>query len=48
VLDHLRDKVAADVCRAGGDAMITEVNGVGQYVRATVVKYASQPDGPKP
>jgi hypothetical protein len=43
----LREKVAPDVCRAGGDAVIAEVNGLGQYLRATVIKYAPQPDAPK-
>ena len=41
----LREKIAADVCRSGGDAVVTEVNGLGQYVRATVVRYSPQPDG---
>ncbi|MBJ6761266.1 hypothetical protein JGU66_10865 [Myxococcaceae bacterium JPH2] len=33
------------VCAAGGDGVITEVNGFGQYIRGTVIHYrtAAQP-----
>jgi hypothetical protein len=34
--------VAAAVCRAGGDAVLAEVNGLGQYVRGTVIRYRPQ------
>lgn len=46
-----RDSVAADVCRVGGDAVLTEVNGLGDYVRGTVIKYrdeAAAPPSPAP
>ena len=36
---ELKEKVRPEVCRAGGDAVISEINGVCQYVRATVVRY---------
>jgi hypothetical protein len=36
---ELKDKAAQTVCRAGGDALLTDVNGLGQYVRATVIRY---------
>jgi hypothetical protein len=42
-----KDMVANAVCRAGGDAVITEVNGMGIYVRGTVLKYTGQ-SGPPP
>ena len=34
-----RQQVDADVCRAGGDAVLAEINGTGQYVRGTVIRY---------
>ena len=34
--------VRPDVCRAGGDAVIAEVNGLGHYVRGIVIKYRKQ------
>jgi hypothetical protein len=34
--------VRPDVCRAGGDAVLAEINGLGRYVRGTVVKYRPQ------
>ena len=34
--------VSPEVCRAGGDAVLTEVNGFGDYVRGTVIKYKDQ------
>jgi hypothetical protein len=37
---ELREKIGPEVCRAGGEAVFTEVNGLGQYVRATVVRYS--------
>jgi len=36
---ELKDKAAQTVCRAGGDAVLADVNGLGQYVRATVIRY---------
>ncbi len=38
----LRDKAAQTVCRAGGDAILADVNGLGQYVRATVIRYKAE------
>jgi len=35
--------IRADVCRAGGDLVVTEVNGHGLYVRGTVLKQRSSP-----
>src|SRR3989442_11173120 len=35
----LKDKTARTVCGAGGDAVLAEVNGLGQYIRATVIRY---------
>jgi hypothetical protein len=37
----LKDKVARTVCGAGGDAVLADVNGMGQYVRAVVIRYKS-------
>jgi hypothetical protein len=41
VVDPVQFKtaVAADVCRVGGDVVVTEVNGYGQYVRGTVLRH---------
>lgn len=44
----LREKIGPEVCRAGGEAVVTEVNGLGQYVRATVVRYSPPADASKP
>ena len=39
--------VDAQVCRVGGDAVLTEVNGRGVYVRGTIVRYLDRaPDAP--
>jgi hypothetical protein len=38
----LKDKAAQTVCRAGGDALLADVNGLGEYVRATVIRYTPQ------
>jgi hypothetical protein len=40
---ELRERVASEVCRAGGDAVLGQVNGVGQYIRATVLRYRPEP-----
>jgi len=34
--------VRRDVCRAGGDAVLAEVNGRGKYIRGTVIKYRTK------
>src|SRR5215510_403628 len=44
---ELREKIGPEVCQAGGEAVITEVNGLGQYIRATVVRYSPPADGSK-
>jgi len=31
--------VGPSVCKAGGDAVLAEVNGLGEYVRGTVIRY---------
>jgi hypothetical protein len=35
---HFKELVRADVCRVGGDAVVTEVNADGAYVRAMVLR----------
>jgi hypothetical protein len=40
---RLRQAVAFDVSRVGGDAVLGQVNGVGQYIRATVLRYRPEP-----
>ena len=44
---QLREKIGAQVCGAGGEAVLTEVNGLGQYVRATVVRYVPEASASK-
>jgi hypothetical protein len=34
-----REKIAPMVCGAGGDAVLADVNGAGNYVRGTVILY---------
>lgn len=36
--NDFKDSVHDDVCRVGGDVVITEVNGFGCYVRGTVLR----------
>jgi hypothetical protein len=36
---EFKEAVGDQVCRVGGDAVLTEVNGFGHYVRGTVIKY---------
>ena len=43
----LREKIGPQVCGAGGQAVVTEVNGLGQYIRATVLRYAPQVEASK-
>ena len=40
--------VGEGVCLAGGDAVVTEVNGFGQYIRGTIIEYRDQPSRPAP
>ncbi len=35
-------KSAVTVCRSGGDAVVAEVDNLGQYIRGTVIRYQSQ------
>lgn len=44
---ELREKIGPQVCAAGGEAVLTEVNGLGQYVRATVVRYVPEASASK-
>jgi hypothetical protein len=32
------------VCKAGGDAVVAEVNGLGMYIRGTVIRFTSAAD----
>jgi hypothetical protein len=34
-----REAIRADVCRAGGDAVVAEVSSQGYYVSGTVIRY---------
>jgi hypothetical protein len=36
--DDFKLRVRPDVCRVGGDVVITEINGYGAYVRGTVLR----------
>lgn len=36
---ELTEKIRPDVCKAGGDFVVGDVNGYGVYVRATLFKY---------
>ncbi len=38
--DEFKRAVQAEVCRLGGDIVVTELNGRGQYVRGTVLRTA--------
>ncbi|MCI0668912.1 MAG: hypothetical protein L0Y64_00470 [Myxococcaceae bacterium] len=38
-VDGFRASTQAQVCAAGGDAVLVEVNGLGHYVRGTVIRY---------
>jgi hypothetical protein len=44
---ELRQRIASEVCRVGGDAVLGQVNGVGQYIRATVLRYRPEPRAAK-
>jgi hypothetical protein len=37
-LSDFKKEIAADVCRAGGDAAVAHANDAGIYVRATILK----------
>lgn len=39
--EDFREKVTEQVCAAGGDAVITQINGYGCYIRGVVVRFAS-------
>ena len=36
--DELKIHIREQVCKTGGDAVVGDVNGVGQYVRVTILK----------
>jgi hypothetical protein len=36
--EEFKRAVQADVCRVGGDIVVTEVNGWGGYVRGTILR----------
>jgi hypothetical protein len=44
---ELRERLASEVCRVGGDAVLGQVNGVGQYIRATVLRYRPEASAAK-
>jgi hypothetical protein len=44
---ELRERLASEVCRVGGDAVLAQVNGLGQYIRATVLRYRPEPRAAK-
>jgi hypothetical protein len=41
-VEAFREKVQEEVCRAGGDLVVPQINGYGVYVRAIVFKKASE------
>ena len=43
-LDELKTAITPDVCKAGGDAAIALANGLGEYIKVTIVKRV--PDAP--
>ena len=36
---EFKERIRKDVCELGGDAVFAEVNGYGQYVRGTVLRW---------
>jgi len=38
-VEKFTEMIQASVCRAGGDAVIAQVNGVGAYVHGAVIQY---------
>ena len=40
--------IRAQVCQAGGEHVVGDVNGAGQYIRGTVFRRASPADAPRP
>jgi hypothetical protein len=41
--DEFKRAVREDVCRVGGDVVVTEINGLGLYVRGTVLRQQPSP-----
>jgi len=37
--NEFKSKAAQYVCHSGGDAVLADVNGMGQYIRGTVIRY---------
>lgn len=46
--DQFKSAVRADVCKVGGDMVVTEVNGAGRYVRGTVLRKRLPPPAAPP
>ena len=42
---ELKEAVRAEVCRVGGDVVVTEMNTRGQYLRATVLRWTTGAGG---
>jgi hypothetical protein len=42
------DAVRAQVCAAGGDAVVGEINGHGYYVRGVVIRYGEEGSSQRP
>jgi len=46
--DSFKSTVRADVCKVGGDVVVTEINGRGEYVRGTVLRKRVAPAAAEP
>jgi hypothetical protein len=46
-VEEFRGLVQSSVCATGGDAVLSEVNGAGRYVRGTVIKYTDASAAPE-
>jgi hypothetical protein len=42
-----KQQISSQVCSAGGEAAIAQSNGIGAYVKATVIKYVAAPPLPQ-
>jgi hypothetical protein len=47
-LGEFKERIRPTVCAAGGDAVIAFANGVGHYMKATVLKATLDDDDPEP
>jgi hypothetical protein len=43
-VEEFRESVGPSVCANGGDAVVAEINGIGEYVRGTVIRFAAAND----